>query len=176
MSLLQDKPMARHSMRNSNAEDPPVDKNGVSDFEDDFDLSAYQARMMNSDVAKQAAKYLQEKEQPAAKILLLFFGHKKGNDRVPEDWEKPIGLRVLSTISFSKMSEEFLKNKKWQGNIVLVCKGIKVSHGTPKSYGLGDQSRIGSFRLKWLTQMYIRRMAGRFNKSRRNGRQIERTR
>jgi len=141
--MLQDKPMvARQTRLTQYTTTDDASKAALSDFEDDFDLSAYQSKM-NSDIVKQATQDLKGKEEPAAKIILLLYAHKKGKEQLPANWETPIGLKVLSTVTFNKVGEEFLKNKRWSGGIVLAWKGVKVVHGTPKDLGLADQSKLG---------------------------------
>jgi len=144
MALLQDKPLTRRGTQaaDSTLDEPASKSKDLLNYEDDFDVSKYQAKM-NSEIAKVASQYHREVEKPAEKILLLMYGHKKEGDGVPADWEKPVGMRALSTVTFLKMREEFLKSKNWQGNIVLACKGVKIIHGTPKSLGLTNESRIG---------------------------------
>lgn len=120
-----------------------------SDFNDDFDMAAYQSKLLNSDIAKQAAKLKQSEqtttktEQPQ-KILLVLLGRREGDTGLPEEWEKPLGLNVFSTISLSKMRTEFQRNRKYDKDVILAWKGVRLRHGTPKDIGMTNQSRIGT--------------------------------
>jgi hypothetical protein len=132
----------RQQTSDSTTVDPPP---ASDDLDDDFDLAAYQTSM-NSDIAKQAAiLYSRQEEKPAveAKIFLILMGKGFDGETLPVDWSKPLGLRVMSTMQFTKMKDEFKKQKKYEKEVVLVLKGVKLYHGTPKDLALKDQTLIG---------------------------------
>lgn len=114
-----------------------------SDFDDDFDMAAYESKL-KSDIAQQATKLKQREvaNTQQQKILLVLLGRREGDNSLPEGWEKPLGLNVYSTISLSKMREEFQRNKKYHGEVILAWKEVRLRHGTPKDIGMSDQSRI----------------------------------
>ena len=100
---------------------------------------------MNSDIAKQAA-ILYSRQEPKvveSKIFLILVGKKFDGESLPQEWSKPLGLKVMSTMQFTKMREEFKKNKGYKGEIILVLKGVRLWHGTPKDLALKDQTLIG---------------------------------
>lgn len=115
-----------------------------SDFNDDFDMAAYESKLQ-SDIAQQATK-LKQREQASTerqKIMLVLRGRSDGDSSLPEGWEKPLGLNVFSTITLSKIREEFKDKRRCNGEVILAWKGVQLRHGTPKDIGLTDQSRIG---------------------------------
>ena len=116
-----------------------------SDADDDFDLEAYQ-RSMNSDIAKQATVLYgrpQEEKPVETRVLLILVGKKFEGETLPTEWIKPIGMKVMSTMQFAKLREEFKKQRGYSGDVVLVLRGMRLYHGTPKSLGLKDQTLIG---------------------------------
>ena len=136
--------------RSDNVVTKPLRTTTPPDESDDDDFLAQYKESMNSDIARQAAQYQRTGERLARettkeeKILLILKGRKKKKqDSVPTDWEKPIGLRVNSTTSFNKMHDEFLKNKKFSGEVVMVWKGVRLRHGTPKDIGMKEKDEIG---------------------------------
>jgi len=121
-----------------------------SDADDDFDLAAYQ-NSMNSDIVKQAAiLYGQQQEQKPveARVLLILVGKKFEGEVLPTEWSKPIGLKVMSTMQFTKLREEFKKQRDYLADVILVLKGMRLYHGTPKTLGLKDQTLIGIIPLR----------------------------
>lgn len=147
LSLLNDRPhepsgrVTRQSA-NSTVEDTMTKPNEFSDDEDDFDIEKYKDKM-NSEMDRQAAQFLQESEKPPEKILLLMVGHKKKGDEIPAGWEKPMGLRVMTTVTFDKIQDEFKKNKTYTGNVVLAFKGVRLLQGTPEKFGMTEKDRLG---------------------------------
>jgi hypothetical protein len=119
-----------------------------SDSGDDFDLSAYQSAM-NSDIAKQAQQFQRRTHVPTTicepeKILLVFQGQKRGTENVPETWGTVLGLKVLSTTTFTKMQEQFKKSKGFSKDVVFAWRGVRLWHGgTPQKLQMTDQERIG---------------------------------
>jgi hypothetical protein len=131
------------------AEPVADDEDASSEFNDDFDMAAYQSKL-NSDIAQQAARLKQREStttEQQQKILLVLLGRREGDHSLPEGWEKPLGLNVFSKIALSKMREEFQRKKDYKGEVILAWKGIRLRHGTPKDIGMTDQSRIGM--LSW---------------------------
>ena len=117
--------------------------------DDDFDLEAFESAV-NSDIAKQAAQLYnsskstaQKASSPDTKIVIVLCGRRVGKERVPVDWDKPLGLKVTTGTAFPKIKDEFLKNRKHEGEIVLVWRGARLFHGTPKDIGMNPESRIG---------------------------------
>jgi hypothetical protein len=119
-----------------------------SDSGDDFDLSAYQSAM-NSDIAKQAQQLQRRTQIPTTicepeKILLVFQGQKRGTEEVSETWGTVLGLKVLSTTTFTKMQEQFKKSKGFSKDVVFSWRGVRLWHGgTPQKLRMTDQERIG---------------------------------
>ena len=79
-----------------------------------------------------------------AKVFLVLVGKKFDGETLPTEWTKPLGLRVMSTMQFTKMRDEFKKQRKYEKEIVLVLKGMRLYHGTPKDLALKDQTLIGT--------------------------------
>jgi len=132
----------RRQTSHSTTFDPPP---ASDDLDDDFDLAAYQ-NSMNSDIAKQATiLYNRQEEKPTVetKIFLIFVGKRFDGETLPVEWSKPLGLRVMSSMLFAKMRDEFKKQKKYEKEVVFVLKGVKLYHGTPKDLALKDQTLIG---------------------------------
>lgn len=129
------------------AEDSP--QNGTSDFEDDFDLAEYQSAM-NNDIAKQAAALSKGPESfptdcgsVESKMLIVLLGRRMAGEKVADDWEKPLGVRITSGIAFDKLREEFKKQKCCEEDVVFVYKGVRLRYGTPKTLSMKDQDTIG---------------------------------
>lgn len=101
---------------------------------------------MNSDIAKQAAilhSRQQEQKPVEVRVLLILVGKRFEGETLPTEWSKPIGLKVMSSMQFTKLREEFKKQRGYTGDVVLVLKGVRLYHGTPKGLGLKDQTLIG---------------------------------
>ena len=130
----------------------------LNDSDDDFDLEAFQSAV-NSDIAKQATQLAKQAKSTAqkasvqdTKIVIVLCGRRVKREEVPVDWEKPLGLKVTTGTAFFKIKDEFLKNRKYEGEIVLAWRGARLFHGTPKDIGMAAESRIGLYLLKLVLQ------------------------
>jgi hypothetical protein len=120
----------------------------LSSFEDDFDISAYKAKM-NSDISKQAAAFNSGKGQSTpekvTKIVFLLFRARKmdSDESVPQDWENPVEFRVPPSFPIQSLRDEFKKRRAFKGEIILSWKGVRLWRGTPEEIGFGSQELIG---------------------------------
>ena len=110
-----------------------------SDFNDDFDISAYESKL-KSDIAQEATK-LKQREQARTeqqKIMLVLKGRSDGDRSLSEEWEKPLGVNVFSTIALSRIRDQFKEKRPCDGEIILAR-----SH--PPSESARVISRMGNF-------------------------------
>jgi len=146
-----------NSTTSTTAVDPPLVP-ASDDLDDDFDLAAYQ-NSMNSDIAKQAAiLYSRHEEKPAveSKIFLVLVGRRFDGETLPLEWSKPLGLKFSSTMQFTKLRDEFKKQRKYEKDVILVLKGMRLSYGSAKELGLKDQTLIGTnpLRVKLMSDVF----------------------
>jgi hypothetical protein len=144
--------ITRHMNKNidapANNKAQTVSDDESSDFEDDFDISAYKARM-NSDISKQATALNSGKNQSTPEketktVFLLFRARKMESDKsVPQDWEKPMEFRVAPSFPIQNLRDEFKKRRAFKGEIILSWKGVRLWRGTPEEIGFGSQEVIG---------------------------------
>jgi hypothetical protein len=113
---------------------------------EEFDIRKYQASI-NSQYAKEAdLLYQKTEDQPDESVetlVLLLIGRRMGEEEIPEGWEKPIGLKVNSTIRFEKIKDKFKENRGYKGEIVLALNGVRMAYGTPQDIGVTNETCFG---------------------------------
>jgi hypothetical protein len=144
MKILNDKRGPSTRSLKSNAK-----SKGNESSEDDFDFAAYK-KNMNSDLAKEAKQLygrgmdaFASVEKPVeSTLILLLLGKKVHGERLPSEWEVPLGLKVTADISFLKVRQQFKDKREYDGEVILVWRGTQLLHGTPKAVGMVDKDQI----------------------------------